>query len=82
MGNDNDLEPGAREFVWHGHIKADSPEAREFRQHLWETRYLTFQLYDGTQDSFTNFTVQLEHDAICREAYAVLSEVIFWESAV
>jgi len=73
------LKPGAQEVAWPRSVKAGSPEAQAFHRHEWSSRYITFQLYDADREAFVNFTMQLEHEQICREAYEVLSNVVTWE---
>lgn len=76
------LKPGAREVRWPRYLKADSPEAREFHRQKWLNHHITFQLYDADSDNCVNLTIELEHEQLCSEAYALLSAVILWEPAI
>lgn len=73
------LKPGAQELRWPRTVKAGSPEALEIHRQEWLNRYITFQMYDEENNRHLNFTIEMEHDAICDEAYNVLSAVIKWE---
>lgn len=73
------LKPGAPEIIWSGQMKADSPEARAFDRLQWQTRHITFQIYDADHDKHVHLTIEREHEQICSEAYALLSAVILWE---
>jgi hypothetical protein len=38
-----------------------------------------FQLYDASSEKHVNLTIEMEHEQICSEAFALLGHVINWD---
>jgi hypothetical protein len=73
------LKPGAGNPRWPREVKAGSEEARMIERQQWRDNYITFQLYDASSEKYVNLTIETEHEQICSEAFALLSNLINWD---
>ena len=51
----------------------------QFQRDQWKDNYKTFQTFDSKLGSSVNFTMEVEHPKIMREAYCVVEQIILSE---